>query len=265
LPPDIAATMLKRNPGTLSMLTGHAYAFAPSVGREVFRLLREAPIQQTLDFLKPGIEASNKAGVPFRLDETGSAWGGGARGFSDSFASALWILDLQFALAQAGLAGINFHGGGRGHYSAIQDDTDDKNPVPSLVRAMPTYYGLLVFQEMIATGARLLPVTAKTEANLKLWAVRDDAGRIRVLILHKDLSPAAEVALRPGKTGRVTLKRLEAPAIAVSEGLRWAGQTFDDTPDGNPVGELNVETPVMHDGALSFRVEPASAVLVTVE
>ena len=76
LPPDIAAIMVKKNPGTLSMLTGHAYAFAPSVGREVFRLLRNEPIQQTLDFLKPGIDAAKQAGLPFRLDEAGSAWGG---------------------------------------------------------------------------------------------------------------------------------------------------------------------------------------------
>ncbi len=102
LPPDIADVMLKKNPGAISVLTGHAYSFSPSVGREVFRLLREAPIQQTLEFLTPGIEAANKAGIPFRLDEAGSAWGGGSRGFSDSFACALWILDLQFTLANAG-------------------------------------------------------------------------------------------------------------------------------------------------------------------
>ena len=108
--------------------------------------------------------------------------GGGARGFSDSFASALWMLDLNFTLAQAGLAGINYHGGGRGHYSAIQDDTDDKKPVPTFIRAMPTYYALLVFQEMIANEAQLLPVSADASPNLKLWAVRDSAGHLRVAV-----------------------------------------------------------------------------------
>ena len=91
------------------------------------------------------------------------------------------MLDLNFTLAQAGLAGINYHGGGRGHYSAIQDDTDDKKPVPTFVRAMPTYYALLVFQEMIANDAQLLPVIADASPNLKLWAVRDSAGHVRVL------------------------------------------------------------------------------------
>lgn len=170
---DIAAIMVKRKPRSLTMLTGHAYAFAPSVGREVFRLLRREPLQQTLDFLKPGIDAATQVGLPFRLDEAGSAWGGGARGFSDSFVSALWMLVLKLTLAQAGLAGINFHGGGKGHYSAIQDDTDDNKPVPTFVRALPTFYALLIFQEMIATEAQLLPVKMDESNNIKFWAVRN--------------------------------------------------------------------------------------------
>lgn len=166
--------MVKRKPGSLTMLTGHTYAFAPSVGREVFRLLRNEPIQQTLDLLRPGIDAATQAGLPFRLDEAGSTWDGGARGFSDSFASALWMLDLNLTfVAQVGLAGINFHGSGKGHYSAVQDDTDDKVPVPTFVRAMRTYYALLVFQEMIANEAQLLPVKMDESNNIKFWAVRD--------------------------------------------------------------------------------------------
>lgn len=265
LPPDIAATMIKRNPGALTMLTGHAYAFAPSVGREVFRLLRKEPIQQTLEFLQPGIDAAKAAGLPFRLDEAGSAWGGGARGFSDSFASALWMLDLNFTLAQAGLAGINYHGGGKGHYSAIQDDSDDKNPVPTFVRAMPTYHALLIFQEMIANSAQLLPVQADTTDNIKLWAVRDEAGHVRVLVLNRELASHAEITLRIGKTAHAAVKRLEAPAIALSEGVSWAGQTFDDTPDGKPVGALKVEHPPMQSGAVTLHLNPASAVMVEVE
>ena len=261
LPPDIAAIMVKRNPGALTMLTGHAYAFAPSVGREVFRLLRREPIQQTLDFLQPGIDAAKHAGLPFRLDEAGSAWGGGARGFSDSFASALWMLDLNFTLAQAGLAGINFHGGGKGYYSAIQDDSDDKNAVPTFIRAMPTYYALLVFQEMIANGARLLPVKMAELSNVKLWAVSDASDDVRVLVINKAMTPA-DVTLDVGKSGHATLKRLEAPAIAVSEGLRYAGQTFDDTKDGKPSGELKIESLEVRDEHVTFRAGATSAVVI---
>lgn len=265
LPPDIAAVMMEKNPGSISMLTGHAYAFPPTVGREVFRLLREDPIQKSIEFLAPGIEAAKKAGVPFRLDEAGSAWGGGARGFSDSFAAALWILDFQLSLAQAGLAGINFHGGGKGHYSAIQDDTDDKKPVPTWIRAMPTYYGLLVFQETTAHGARLIPVKSDASKSVKLWATQDAKGTVRVLAINKDLGTPADVSIQLDKPGVATLKRLEAPAIAVSEGVRWAGQTFDDTPDGKPVGELKLEQVRPQNGKFSFRVGPVSAALLTVE
>ena len=39
-----------------------------AVLREVFRLLRNEPIQQTLDFLKPGIHAAKQAGLPFLVN-----------------------------------------------------------------------------------------------------------------------------------------------------------------------------------------------------
>jgi len=212
-----------------------------------------------------GRRTRGQAGLPFRLDEAGSAWGGGARGFSDSFASALWMLELNFTPVQAGLAGINFHGGGKGHYSAIQDDTDDKKPVPTFVRAMPTYYALLVFQEMIANDAQLLPVTVDSPANVKVWAVRDAKGQMRVLAINKDLMESIDLTLQSGRKGNATLKRLAAPAIAVSEGLRYAGQTFDESKDGKPVGELKVETPAMRDGAIHFHITPASEVVVEVK
>lgn len=172
---------------------------------------------------------------------------------------------MNFTPLQAGRAGINFHGGGKRHYSAIQDDTDDKKPVPTFVRAMPTYCALLVFQEMIANDAQLLPVSVESAGNVKLWAVRDAKGQMRVLAINKELTKSIDLTLQSGRKGNATLKRLAAPAIAVSEGLRYAGQTFDESKDGKPVGELKVETPAMRDGAIHFHITPTSAVVVEVK
>src|SRR5882757_9210668 len=41
-------------------------------------------------------------GTPYRLTETNSFYNGGAEGISDAFASALWVLDHLFTLAQYG-------------------------------------------------------------------------------------------------------------------------------------------------------------------
>ncbi len=107
----------------------------------------------------------------------------------------------------------------------------------------------------------------KTEpsSNVKVWATRDAGGKVHVVVINKDLSSAADITLTTDKAGRVTLKRLEAPAIAVSEGVCWAGQTFDDTKDGKPVGELKIESPTVSDGRVSFNVEPASAALISLD
>ncbi len=48
------------------------------------------------------------SGIPYRMGELNSFAGGGKPGVSDTFASALWGLDLMFTLAAAGGAGINW-------------------------------------------------------------------------------------------------------------------------------------------------------------
>ena len=55
--------------------------------------------------------AAAAAGVPYRMAETNSFYNGGAPNVSDSYASALWVLDHMFTIAQSGSAGLNLHGG----------------------------------------------------------------------------------------------------------------------------------------------------------
>jgi hypothetical protein len=93
----------------------------------------------------------------------------------------------------------------------------------------------------------------------------DRTGVVRVVILNKHLIDAAEVDIRlPGKQGVGTLKRLEAPSLDATSGLTYAGQTFDQSADGNAVGALKDEAIRPADGGLRFRVAPASAALLTI-
>ena len=48
-------------------------------------------------------------GLPFRLDEMNSVSGTGVKGVSDTFASALWVLDTLFNLRSVGVDGVNVH------------------------------------------------------------------------------------------------------------------------------------------------------------
>ncbi|MGH2926677.1 MAG: hypothetical protein ACRDL8_00550, partial [Solirubrobacteraceae bacterium] len=52
---------------------------------------------------------AHRRGLQFRLAEMNSASCEGARGVSDTFASALWALDTMFNLAAAGVDGVNVH------------------------------------------------------------------------------------------------------------------------------------------------------------
>ena len=260
LPPDIAGTLLKMNPGRIAMFTGHAYSFAPATGPHPEKLLKEESLQKTLTFLSPGIEFAHSKGLPFRLGETGSAWGSGIPGFSDTFASTLWILDFCCSLAHAGLDGVNFHGGGKGHYSPIQDDSDDKKGITRSITVKPSYYGLLMFCEAAANHASIAPLPSA--GSVKLWSLTDTTGQRRVIAINKDLQAPVTLTFH-GKSLALQVKRLEAPNIAAVDGVRYAGQTFDDSADGKLVGQPDNET-IQGSEALAVTLKPASAALLTI-
>src|SRR3546814_9938197 len=53
------------------------------------------------------------------MTEGNSCWNGGQPGVSDTLASALWCADAMLRFARLGWVGVNWHGGGNGHYSPI--------------------------------------------------------------------------------------------------------------------------------------------------
>ena len=65
-----------------------------------------AEYQKALDVIGPAAKAAK---IPFRLNETASYFGGGAKGISDAHVGALWGLDYEHWWALHGAAGLNFH------------------------------------------------------------------------------------------------------------------------------------------------------------
>jgi hypothetical protein len=264
-PPDVLTQFLAKERPLINLLTVHSYRFDPKGHPEVKKLLDEGPTAGFAKSLAPGIQVAHDAGLKLRLGETGSAWGGGIAGFSDTYACSIWTIDFLFELARAGLDGVNFHGGGISHYTAIKEDVD-KASRQAIISASAPYYGLLVFSEAVAHEARFVPVQGDgPAARVKIWATLDRAGTVRVVVINKDLTAPADVDIRlPGKYAGATLKRLEAPSLDATTGLTYAGQTFDGSADGNPMGTLQPEPIAVIDSALRFRVAPATAALMTV-
>lgn len=263
-PPEILAPYIAKQRGLLNLITVHGYRFDPKSNPALERLLRPTATAGMAEFLAPGIKVAHDAGLPIRLGESGSAWGGGVKGFSDSLAASIFTLDFFFELAAAGLDGVNLHGGGVAAYTPIEENVDTKTWQTHSVSARAPYYGMLVFAEAVAHEARFVPVEIASgpDSSVKLWATVDKAGSMRVIAMNKSLTAHATVALE-GLRGTAKLKRLSAPAPEATRGITWAGQTFDDSPDGNPLGALAIEAPIKDGAALRFTLAPCSVALLT--
>ncbi len=150
-------------------------------------------------------------------------------GISDSFESALWLTDILFGYAQAGVSGINLHTNNRDagqawdpgspflfDISGKQYDSAGITPRPdagsitgyALKSVQPMYYGMLLFAEGAPAGSALLPAVVKTDANVRAWATRNDAtGEVKVVLINKELNLPGRISLsvpgyRSGKIGR---------------------------------------------------------------
>src|SRR6202020_500659 len=111
----------------------------------------------------------------------------GAKGVSDTFASALWALDTMFQFASVGVDGVNFHMLPGSHYELFTVSHDPTGAWQAFVH--PEYYGLLMFAQAFPPGARLLPVSAQS-GPVKIWATLGADGVTRVVAINQD--PGAE-------------------------------------------------------------------------
>jgi hypothetical protein len=209
------------------------------------------------------VRIARPRGVAVRASEINSVTCGGARGVSDSFASALWGADVLFEMAKAGVAGVNFHTWTGAWYSPISFFPGRAAP---RVRVRPLLYGMLLFDRTVANGARLLRVAQHRNDVLKVWATQDAGATVRAAVINKDPRRGRLVRLRlPDVRGSGSLERLLAPALASKRGVTLGGRSFERTPfDGRLHGTARRARVPESEGTYSFRVPVASAALLTV-
>jgi hypothetical protein len=236
----------------IAMLTAHHYiAGRDNPASTVELLLREETRFQAA--LAKFDAAAKAAGVPYRLSETATLYGGGKPGVSDSFASALWALDYLFVLASHGAAGANFqtgvnHLGRVSYYSPITDDGAGH------YTAAPEYYGLLAFAQ-IGAGEQLGVTVARGAVNLTAYAVRRGDGRVTLAVINKDLSRDATVTVTGALRGRAEVMQLRAPSVSALKDVSLGGAAVDSEGHWNSARAEPVK------GVLN--VPAASAALVT--
>ena len=212
--------------------------------------------------VQPFVQDAHTAGIPFRLDELNSASCRGRAGTSNTFASALWVLDTLFNLAASGVDGVNLHTLPGAPYQPFTFTQSQSGAWSGNVE--PIYYGMLMFAQADPPGASLVNVTAPS-GPLKIWATQTPDGQIRVVLINKDTVNGYTVQLAlPGSPTQASLETLTAPAVNATTGVQLGGETFaPGTPTGQLSGtqQLQTITPVL--GEYSVTMPPASAALLT--
>lgn len=248
--------------GTIGWLGEHEYPLG-------CKLEGDPPAQLASDLLSPSLAArenaffatvaaaARSAGAQARITETSSTCDGGADGMSNTFATALWVVQYLLNGAEHGIGGMNFHGGLTGgcQYFTPLCRVSDNEYAP-----MPIYYGML-FTHMLGSG-RLLPVTKAAGSralNLAAFALRPDAGGLRVVV--ENLSPyRAATRVRAGGKSASALA-MTAPSLLATSGVRIQGGEVAADGTFSPGRPAPVACPA---GVCRLTIAPYSAVLLTV-
>ena len=253
----------------ISLVTFHRYPLsACGIARKsrayptIADLLANSASHGLASGVAPFVAIAHAHGLPFRIDEMNSVSCGGARGVSDTFASALWALDALFEMAHAGVDGVNIQTSPGGSYELF---------TPHLVNGVwqatvrPEYYGLMMFAQAATPGSRLLPLSATGSPLVKSWATRAQNGTTRVVLINKDVAHAHIVHLTlAGVRGSAALQRLLAPSARATSGVTFGGQSFGAvTFNGELAGQPKHALVRPRAGVYTVRLPAASAALLT--
>jgi hypothetical protein len=201
----------------------------------------------------PYVAAAHARGLEFRVDELNSAALAGClgrTGVSDTFASALWMVDALFNMANVGVDGVNVHSLPGAAYAPF---TFARVAGRWRGSVRPDYYGMLLFARAFPPGARLLSVHV-AGGPVKVWATT--AG---VVLINK-ASRAHDVTLALPQPGAAHIEWLRAPSAGATTGVTLGGVSVAPTgvlptPRLQPVSQVA--------GRYLIDLPPTSAALLT--
>jgi hypothetical protein len=203
----------------ISLLTHHYYRADGRLPTSSIQLML-SPDPRLPELLNALSQAARSAGVllGFRLDEANSFWNGGAPHVSDSFASALWVIDFLFECAAGGASGVNLHGGGDSPgYTPIADNG------ASIEEVRPEYYGMLLFA-MAAHGSMAGVAMKGTGPSISAWAVSGRDQSLRVVLTDASDTGQTTLEIRvPPSFRTVSLLELGGPSLAAEKGTLLGG------------------------------------------
>ena len=250
----------------VGIATVHAYPLkhcSPTSHVTIGQLLANSSSEGLAAQVAPVVATAHRHRVPLRIDELGSVTCGGEPGVSDTYATALWSLDTLFALARAGVDGVNIH---TPNHSTNQMFTVARVHGMWEVFVHPNYYGLLMFAQATPPGSRLVKISGPSGGGLSTWATLGTDGTTRVVVINKSTSRARAITIRaPAKATNATLQLMRARSITAKTGITIGGQGFGaQTSTGQLAGTAQTPTLKQAHHEYSFKLPPASAALVTI-
>jgi hypothetical protein len=241
----------------LQLLTHHYYTEGPpdNPASTIENLLK--PNEALAGALGRLESASRSAGVPYRICETNSCFGGGKQGVSDTMAASLWGLDFLFTLAQFNAGGVNLETGVNqlgflSWYSPVGVDS------AQVYRAQPLYYGMLAFQ-VASRGDRVKLAMDTGGLIMTAYAVRADNGNIWLTLVNKEATREAHVRAACPRIASATALRLTAPSLSSKDGVLLGGSLVSSAGKWAPGPSERVR---VMGGEMEIGVPAASAVML---
>jgi hypothetical protein len=237
---DWVERMAKDAKGDVQLLTTHYYCSGRGTAGQLLH-----PEPRLKDMLVRLRAASQQSGIPWRMCETNSFAGGGRPGVSDTFLSALWMLNYMLLLAEYGCAGVNVETGVNqlgfvSYYSPIQDDGKCTNT------AGVPYYGMLAFATAHAGCAEMLLIDFDNQGvNLNAYVLGVGGQPRSVVAVNLDNSADAHLSIAELGMGSVLALRLLAPSPESKTGVTFGGTSVD--PDGRWMAKSQEH---IHDGVV---------------
>ena len=223
-------------------------------------LLASRSAQGLAGGLKGAVRIARARGLPLRVDEINSAACGGADGVSDTFASALWALDTTFAMARAGVDGVNIHTFRGADYALFGLQRHAGRWTGTVA---PEYYGLSMFARAAPAGSRLVKTTGGAPA-LRVWSTVARNGATRIVLINEAAHARVVVVHAPERAPLAGYQALRAPGLRATANVSLGGASFGSA---TATGRLPAARRIMvraARGAYVLRLPAASAAMLTV-
>ncbi|KAF9812100.1 hypothetical protein IEO21_06383 [Rhodonia placenta] len=265
---------------TISTISQHQYSAAFCNGGDfgLISFMNKASVRGNLTIFEADINATYEHGLTYVLGETNSVACHGAPGVSNTAGAGLWVIDYTLFASTIGIRELYFHEGIGYKYNFIQPVTLNRSTIngspldtPAPPHIQPPYYGALVVDSLVgSTGLAQVVELDVTDNNTSGYAAYE-AGRLaRAVFVNLDAWTTNSTGTRPvvhlnldfaqGVATQATARRLVIQHADDTANLTWAGQSYEQTANVSPTGQIVVEDVNLAEG---FDLRATEAVLLT--